>query len=606
MSQDNYNQLIKNDIQISSNNSNNNDILNNFDLNLNEIKTNEDNLLNNNISKISYTNNLSNNNFFVNNEINNLLFQDNLKDFKSSENNINSLILLLYKELILNIKEENIYLNDFKNEYNKIKNILNNINKDYDNNKLYESIIDIFKESLIKIIDIKTKNIIEKINQFKSTILLLEKNNRYYIQQNFLKQTKIDILENEIDSYMEMEEEFDEMKEKLKYENGKFLHNEKKENEILILRAENTNLKKVIDKNEKTIEEKDHLIEVIKNKSTSMFNTNINTIKNSFELNDNEHNQGSSLIFIQNNQKSKINHNNSNITNFKSYNIIKKLKSPNNNNFKTNNNSQSSKKKLFGENMNNMNNYAKNKKKNSTSRTSTKELINKKLKNKILNMKKIRRINDNCLDNYNKSSAYITNSLMNISSNNTKNKRMKKNSNFFYKNNIFNRVNKIHKKLSSGVTSSNLNDLIKNNSNKIIVNSILDNNNSNNNNNNNSFFYKTSTKKFAIPKQNSKTNIKKQNDNYLLIRNNNSLIKSPTTFNHYNPLDNNIGMKNNIIINNIIQNTSSIPISSGTNKSKEKKNVYDNELNKYFKNDSNDNKYSSIFSKKDKDKKYKK
>ena len=605
MSQDNYNQLIKNYIQISSNNSNNNDILNNFDLNLNEIKTNEDNLLNNNISKISYTNNLSNNNFFVNNEINNLLFQDNLKDFKSSENNINSLILLLYKELILNIKEENIYLNDFKNEYNKIKNILNNINKDYDNNKLYESIIDIFKESLIKIIDIKTKNIIEKINQFKSTILLLEKNNRYYIQQNFLKQTKIDILENEIDSYMEMEEEFDEMKEKLKYENGKFLHNEKKENEILILRAENTNLKKVIDKNEKTIEEKDHLIEVIKNKSTSMFNTNINTIKNSFELNDNEHNQGSSLIFIQNNQKSKINHNNSNITNFKSYNIIKKLKSPNNNNFKTNNNSQSSKKKLFGENMNNMNNYAKNKKKNSTSRTSTKELINKKLKNKILNMKKIRRINDNCLDNYNKSSAYITNSLMNISSNNTKNKRMKKNSISFYKNNIFNRVNKIHKKLSSGVTSSNLNNLIKNNSNKIIVNSILDNNNSNNNNNN-SFFYKTSTKKFAIPKQNSKTNIKKQNDNYLLIRNNNSLIKSPTTFNHHNPLDNNIGMKNNIIINNIIQNTSSIPISSGTNKSKEKKNVYDNELNKYFKNDSNDNKYSSIFTKKDKDKKYKK
>ena len=604
MSQDNYNQLIKNYIQISSNNSNNNDILNNFDLNLNEIKTNEDNLLNNNISKISYTNNLSNNNFFVNNEINNLLFQDNLKDFKSSENNINSLILLLYKELILNIKEENMYLNDFKNEYNKIKNILNNINKDYDKNKLYKSIIDIFKEKKKKIIDIKTKNIIEKINQFKSTILLLEKNNRYYIQQNFLKQTKIDILENEIDSYMEMEEEFDEMKEKLKYENGKFLHNEKKENEILILRAENTNLKKVIDKNEKTIEEKDHLIEVIKNKSTSMFNTNINTIKNSFELNDNEHNQGSSLIFIQNNQKSKINHNNSNITNFKSYNIIKKLKSPNNNNFKTNNNSQSSKKKLFGENMNNMNNYAKNKKKNSTSRTSTKELINKKLKNKILNMKKIRRINDNCLDNYNKSSAYITNSLMNISSNNTKNKRMKKNSNFFYKNNIFNRVNKIHKKLSSGVTSSNLNNLIKNNSNKIIVNSILDNNNSNNNNN--SFFYKTSTKKFAIPKQNSKTNIKKQNDNYLLIRNNNSLIKSPTTFNHHNPLDNNIGMKNNIIINNIIQNTSSIPISSGTNKSKEKKNVYDNELNKYFKNDSNDNKYSSIFTKKDKDKKYKK
>lgn len=79
-----------------------------------------------------------------------------------------------------------------------------------------------------------------------------------------MKQTKIDILENEIDSYMEMEEEFDEMKEKLKYENGKFLHNEKKENEILILRAENSNLKKIVDKYEKTIEEKEQIIESIK------------------------------------------------------------------------------------------------------------------------------------------------------------------------------------------------------------------------------------------------------------------------------------------------------------------------------------------------------
>ena len=49
-------------------------------------------------------------------------------------------------------------------------------------------------------------------------------------------------------------------------------------------------------------------------------------------------------------------------------------------------------------------------------------------------MKKIRRINDNCLDNYNKSSAHITNSLMSNNSNNISNKRLKKNINSFFKN----------------------------------------------------------------------------------------------------------------------------------------------------------------------------
>ena len=48
-----------------------------------------------------------------------------------------------------------------------------------------------------------------------------------------------------------MEESFEEMKEKLKYEDGKFLDNDKKDNEIFILRAENTNLKNVISQLEK-------------------------------------------------------------------------------------------------------------------------------------------------------------------------------------------------------------------------------------------------------------------------------------------------------------------------------------------------------------------
>jgi len=562
--------------------------LENLNLDNGDTFSKENSILNNYQSNTSVCNYFSHNNNTENNQQKKLI---KFKDFKNTEKNQNSFILLLFEELISIIKDTNKV--NFQNEYNEIKNILNN-NINNENNNYFESLINIFKKSLIKIINEKTKEILENIKQYKSSILLLEKDNRYYIQQNFLKQTKIDILENEIDSYIEMEEEFDEMKEKLKYENGKFLHNEKKENEILILRAENSNLKKVIDKNEKTIEEKEHIIETIRKKSSSMINTNNNTIKNSFEFNDGENIQPSSLFFIKNNIKSKFNHNNSNITNFKSYNLVQKIKSPNNN-FKTNNNnSQSSKKINFGDNINN--NLLKNKKNILTSRAYSRELINKKIKNKVLNMKKIRRINDSCLDNYNKSSAHITNSIMSNNSNNSSSKRFKKNINSFFKNsknNKFNQNIKFHKKMSSGLTSNNI---LKNNSNKIIVNSILDNNNVSNNNN--SFFFKTSRKKFGISKKNSKTNIKMQKDN-LLIRNNHSLIKSPATFNN-NDFENNTGMKNNIIINNIIQNSSSVPISAATSKSKEKSKVYENDINHNIKNEILNSKFSNIFNKKDK------
>ena len=51
-------------------------------------------------------------------------------------------------------------------------------------------------------------------------------------------------MEKQIKDYKEMEESFEQMKEKYKYPEGKLLENEIKDNEILIIRAENTNLKK--------------------------------------------------------------------------------------------------------------------------------------------------------------------------------------------------------------------------------------------------------------------------------------------------------------------------------------------------------------------------
>ena len=551
----------------------------------------DNNVLNNNYLEIT---SISNNNKIENNE-KNTISSNYSNMMQNSDLSIDSFILLLYKELFSSNKSFNSD-NYFKNSQKKLANLLNN---ERNNSNIFGDILKIFNESIKRIVETKLKEINISLNQYKSKLLFIEQSNRYLVKQNFLKQTKIDILENEIDSYMEMEEEFDEMKEKLKYENGKFLHNEKKENEILILRAENSNLKKIIDKNERTIEEKELIIESIKKKSSSMLNTNNNTIKNSFELNDTD-NPPSSLIFQQQNQNIKYTQNNSNLVGYKSYNNIQKYKSPRNDlNYKTNNNSQRSnnKKLSYVEN----NGYQNSKKNIIGNRVTTKELISKRIKNKVLNMKKIRRINnDSCLEHYNKSSAHITNSIISNNSNSSS-KRIKKNLNSYFKNiknNIFNgAAGRVHKKLNSGLTNGNLSNLIKNNNNKIIVNSILENNMNNNNNsiyNNNSFLFKTTRKKFCPSKKNLKTNVKHTKDEYIMIRNNNSLIKSPNTFNN-NDFENSLAMKNNnIIINNIIQSSSSIPVSGATSKSKEKGNISESELTR-AKNNNNYKQYSSAY-----------
>ena len=579
-SNDNEIKTIEN-IPLSLNNINS--LLNTSDLNSSH---KDNNVLNNNFVEIT---SLSNNNMKENNSKNtNSSNYSNL--LQNADINIDSFILLLYKELFLTNKSFSSD-NYYKNCQKKLTSLLNN---ERNNPNAFGDILKVFNESIKRIIETKLKEINSSLNQYKSNLLFLEQSNRHLVKHNFLKQTKIDILENEIDSYIEMEEEFDEMKEKLKYENGKFLHNEKKENEILILRAENSNLKKIIDKNERTIEEKESIIESIKKKSSSMLNTNNNTIKNSFELNDTDN-----PIFQHQNHNKKCGHNTSNITNYKSYNNIQKYKSPKNDlNYKTNNNSQRSNNKRlsYGEN----NAYQNSKKNIIGNRVTTKELISKRIKNKVLNMKKIRRINnDSCLEHYNKSSAHITNSIISNNSNSSS-KRIKKNLNSYFKNiknNIFNGAGKIHKKLNSGLTNGNLSNLIKNNNNKIIVNSILDNNINNNSNiyNNNSFLYKTTRKKFCASKKNLKTNIKHSKDEYIMIRNNNSLIKSPNTFNN-NDFENSVAMKNNnIIINNIIQNSSSIPVSAASSKSKEKGSILENELNRTKNNNNNYKQYSSAY-----------
>jgi hypothetical protein len=84
---------------------------------------------------------------------------------------------------------------------------------------------------------------LDEKSMYENIILKLESKERYLLTLIFKKDLQINILENKISEYMDMEEEFEEMKTKLKYEDGRFLLNDRKDNEISILRRENSNLK---------------------------------------------------------------------------------------------------------------------------------------------------------------------------------------------------------------------------------------------------------------------------------------------------------------------------------------------------------------------------
>ncbi len=141
-------------------------------------------------------------------------------------------------------------------------------------------------------------------NQMKN----LESQLRFYLKKCLQYKIQRESLELRLKAYMEMEIEFENMKEKVKYEGGEFLHNDRKENEIEILRRENSNLKNAISK----IEEEKKKIEfkrendqkMIVNLKNQVEKLEKKIIKLEKEQNNFNSNQNSSInININNNGK---------------------------------------------------------------------------------------------------------------------------------------------------------------------------------------------------------------------------------------------------------------------------------------------------------------
>ena len=117
--------------------------------------------------------------------------------------------------------------------------------------------------------NIEKKNNSDNINiifykQLESYIIRLENEIKFLMKKQFQNKIQTNSLEMKIRAYIQIEEEYEELKEKVKYEDGKFLDNDRKDSEIIILRRENSNLKKEITKLEEINKEIDEL--KIKNK----------------------------------------------------------------------------------------------------------------------------------------------------------------------------------------------------------------------------------------------------------------------------------------------------------------------------------------------------
>ena len=174
----------------------------------------------------------------------------------------------------------------------------------------------------------------EELAQLESQIRKLEFDIRYFLEREFQHKIKRDTLEMKLNAYMEMESEFEELKDKVKYEGGKFLNNERKDNEIIILRQENSILKKEIEKykeNNKLYESKikseGEIIQELKNqianlnkKISTLEKENVNQPKtNNSSINININNNGNSsskwIIKQENQEYSNYNNNLNGINN---------------------------------------------------------------------------------------------------------------------------------------------------------------------------------------------------------------------------------------------------------------------------------------------------
>jgi hypothetical protein len=167
------------------------------------------------------------------------------------------------QKLLLNSERQNKEDNSHKNELlNLINNIKNLLEKNIpQNGALLFKKINIILIKITSLFDYLLKEN-ELVLKYERMLRKEENSIRKLYNNIFYLKTTIDYQENTILNFVSKEKEYEKLKEKTGafYSNGKLIYNGRKDNEIMILRTENSNLKSFIEAKEKEIEKKDNEI----------------------------------------------------------------------------------------------------------------------------------------------------------------------------------------------------------------------------------------------------------------------------------------------------------------------------------------------------------
>jgi hypothetical protein len=151
-------------------------------------------------------------------------------------------------------------------------------------NQSIQNKINFYFNEINSILEVFYKENKEIINQYESSLKKNEERIRELFSDIFNLKIKNNFLENNVDILLKKECEYQLLKEKtgIIVENGTIVLNGRKENEIFILRKENSNLKNVISKNEnemKQIKEKYKYLKDNYDKKINNLNHKLNQLK---------------------------------------------------------------------------------------------------------------------------------------------------------------------------------------------------------------------------------------------------------------------------------------------------------------------------------------
>ena len=238
---------------------------------------------------------------------------------------------------IQEIKQElySLYKTIIKNNSNEITNLPQLLDiSSYTNLSLITNI-----KKLIKEIILLNSNYKDDLSQQENMIKKLEFDIKYYLKDLLHYKIQINSLEIKLNAFASMEEDYEELKAKVKFEGGKFLENDRKDNEIIILRNENSRIKKEIKKleSQKIVMESEYNEKIKKLENEILIlNKKISDMEKNNRENKNDFNSSANLkLNIKDNKENiankKLKKNNFNLSNV--HNIINFT----NNNFANNN-----------------------------------------------------------------------------------------------------------------------------------------------------------------------------------------------------------------------------------------------------------------------------